>query len=234
MTHHSIRNFARAIRALAASAALMCAGCADNGGESVANTVVLNLDFGGGVTLTTLNYALKGPGTFKRTGTLSVGDSTTVQATFQSLPAGDYSVQVQGTATDDSSFCRGQTTFTVVAMTNAVVNIPLTCTGRASVAADVVICPVIDSVSALPSEVHVGSTIQLVAVAHDPASVPSPIVATWTASSGSSGTLSNASITGATFTCTAVGTFSVSLTISHGTPVCGDTTSVMVTCSEPM
>jgi hypothetical protein len=219
--------------ALIALATLVAVGCGQGPSSETPetlDTVHLRLDFGGGVTLTSVDYVLKGPGSFKRTGTLTVGDDPTVSGTFQNLPAAAYDVVVQGTASDDASLCKGEVMFTVSAMMNVVVPIPLTCSGRAAVAADVNTCPLIDSLSAVPAEVFVGSAIHLVAETHDPDSGPSPITATWASSSG---TLGGLSPTGATFTCTAPGTFMISLKISDGTPgnKCADTASLAVTCT---
>jgi hypothetical protein len=220
-----------AIVAAAMAAALGCAG-APPPPETI-DTVRFKLDFGGGVMLTSVDYVLTGPASFRRVGTLGVGDQASITATFSNLPAGQgYDITVKGTASDDSSLCKGEVTFSVAAMMDAVVTIPLMCSGRAVVTADVNICPTIDSVSVTPAEVQVGSSMVIVAAAHDPDNGPAPLSATWATTSG---TLTNLSTTGATFTCTTAGTFTVSLRISDGTPgtKCADTASVTVTCSVP-
>jgi hypothetical protein len=120
--------------------------------------------------------------------------------------------------------------FNVASSMNAVVQIALTCSGRANVAADVNVCPSVDSLSVAPAEVYVGCSVQLVAAAHDPDTGPAPLSAAWAATSG---TLSNLSTTGATFTCTTAGTFKVGVTISDGTPnaKCADSAQVTVVCT---
>jgi hypothetical protein len=218
------------IPCLAACLAL-AAGCGTEGAPGTIDTVQLKLDFGGGVTLDNVDYVLTGPAMFRRTGTLAVADQPTISATFQNLPAGTgYDVKVQGTATDDLSFCKGEAMFDVATMMNAVVQITLTCSGRASVSADVNVCPTLDSFSVVPSEVYVGGSMQLTAVSHDPDNGPMPLTASWSATSG---TLTNLSTTGATFTCTAPGTFRVGVTINDGTPAqkCTDSASVNVVCT---
>ncbi|HVU50159.1 MAG TPA: hypothetical protein VHL80_05715 [Polyangia bacterium] len=196
------------------------------------DSVRVELDFGSGVTLTTANYVLSGPNQFIRTGMIAIGDQDSITATFNNLPAGTgYDVVVVGSASDDTDNCRGETMFDVQPSMNAVVQIQLVCTGLASVTADINVCPVIDSVSVLPAEVHVGASVQLVAAAHDADNGPSPLSASWTASSG---TLSNTSPAGATFTCSQVGTAQIGLTVSDGSPApsCADSVSVSVTCTQ--
>jgi hypothetical protein len=220
-----------AMVAAALATALGCAG--DPPPSETIDTVRFKLDFGGGVTLTSVDYVLTGPGSFRRVGTLSVGDQASIMATFSNLPAGQsYDITVKGTASDDSSFCKGEVTFSVAPMMDAVVTIPLMCSGLAVISADINICPTIDSLSVTPAEVQVGSSMVIVAEAHDPDNGPAPLSATWAAMSGN---LTNLSTTGATFTCTAAGTFTISLRISDGTPgtKCADTASVTVTCSLP-
>jgi hypothetical protein len=113
---------------------------------------------------------------------------------------------------------------------NAVVQIQLVCTGLAGVSADINVCPVIDGLSVLPSQVYVGGSTSLVLAARDPDNGPSPLSATWTASSG---TLTNMSTTGATFTCTEPGPVDVGVSVSDGTPdpSCGDSIKVTVICT---
>ena len=219
----------------ALAACLFLAAC---GGERDAapgdvDTVRLNLDFGGGVSLTSVDYVLTGPASFRRTGTLAVGDQPSISATFQNLPAGmGYDVVVKGTASDDLNLCKGEAIFDVASSMNAVVQIALACSGRATLSADVNVCPTIDSLSVVPAEVYVGGSMQLSAVSHDPDNGPAPLAASWATTSG---TLTNLSTTGATFTCTAAGTFTIGLTVSDGTanPKCADTASVTVICTPP-
>ncbi len=216
---------------------LVAAGCAGDRGSSPSSsgidTIQLKLDFGGGVTLNSVDYVLTGPASFRQTGTLNVADQPTITATFPSLPAGTgYDIKVAGTANDNLNLCKGEAMFNVAASMNAVVQIALACSGRATLSADVNACPTIDSLSVVPAEVYVGDSVQLTSAAHDPDNGPSPLAATWSATSGS---LTNLSTTGATFTCAAAGTFTVSLSISDGTaaPRCADSAAVTVTCTPP-
>jgi len=219
---------------LAAGAAGL--GCSSEADPPVANTVRLELDFGAGVTLSSVNYVLTGPNNFSRTGMFSVGAMPTVTATFQNLPKGNgYDAVIDGTATDGQSTCHAKQMFNVTGSMAAVFMIPLTCTGQAAITGSLNVCPVVDELDAIPAEVIVGSSIQLTAVAHDPDNGPSPLAVTW---STTGGMLSSQSATGATFTCTAAGTFSVTVRAAdgpaNGTDIsCADTTSVSVTCTAP-
>jgi hypothetical protein len=223
-------------RAVLAACLAIAAGCgAETGaGPQTIDTVQLRLSFGGGVTLDNIAYSLSGPGippAHPRIGTLPVGPDDSIMATFQNLTAGTgFDVKVQGTASDSTSICKGETMFDVMSGTNAVVTIALTCSGIAAVSADVNVCPTIDSLSANPAEVYVGSSLQLALDAHDPDNGPSPLTAAWSATSGM---LSNLSTMGATFTCTAPGTFKIGVSVTDGTPQqkCADSASLNVVCT---
>jgi len=217
---------------LLATAAICAGACSTESDGPVTNTISFRLDFGGGVMLSSVDYILTGPNSFRRVGTLSVGDQPIVTATFQNLPAGQgYNIRVKGTASDDMTGCQGELTFDVMASMTATVQIPLTCQGVAAITATVVnICPVIDSLSAIPAEVRVGGSIQLAVEAHDADNGPSPLAATWQTTGGD---LTGLSTSGATFTCTAPGTFMVGVRISDGQAAnsCPDTAKVNLTCS---
>lgn len=217
---------------LAALVAAAPVGCASSEPGTV-DTVTVKLGFGGDVTLTSVNYTLRGRGTFIQTGTLPVGADDTLTATFQNLPVAAYTITVTGSASDNMSSCTGSASFNVTGSMTAMVNIPLVCTGLASVSATIESCPVIDSLSALPAEVFVGSPLALTLVAHDLDNAPAPLTAMW---STTSGTLTNDSITGATFTCTAAGTVTIMVRVSDGMPTlrCADTASLAVVCTPPV
>lgn len=220
--------------ALGLLAAVACTGasaCADDTEQPVANTITFKLDFGSGVTLTSADYRITGPNGFRRVGSLAVGDQPIVTATFQNLPPGQgYNIQVQGTASDDATICKGEMTFNVSASMTATLSIPLTCSGIASVTATINTCPVIDALSAIPSEVQVGASIQVTAEVRDDDGGPQPLSSIWQTDGGN---LSNLSPTGATFTCTAPGTFTVGLKISDGDNAnkCPDTGKITLLCT---
>jgi hypothetical protein len=225
-------------RAITVACLALALGCGEQSAPpETIDSVQLKLDFGGGVTLNSVDYSLTGPGNFHQIGMIPVDASDTISTTFNNLPAppmgtATYDIQVKGTASDNLELCKGETMFTVAPMTNAVVQIMLMCQGRATVSADVNVCPTIDSLSVIPSEVYVGSSMQLTLSARDPDNGPSPLAAAWSATSG---TLSNLSTMGATFTCTAAGAFKIGVSVTDGTPAmkCMDSASVNVVCTAP-
>jgi hypothetical protein len=112
----------------------------------------------------------------------------------------------------------------------ATLQIPITCRGFVTVIGALNLCPVVDSLSAIPAEVAVGGSIQLAVEAHDGDNGPSPLAATWTTTGGA---LSNPSTSGATFTCTAPGSFMVGVRISDGdtTGRCPGPSEVILVCT---
>jgi len=84
-----IRSFAKAtILALAALSASAAVNCSSNSTKSVPSgeiaenngTVGLQLQIAPGVTISSVNYTVTGPGGFTQTGSIAVGDSTTINA----------------------------------------------------------------------------------------------------------------------------------------------------------
>jgi len=227
------RSSSRTVSLLAGLIVAGACGCASEDATGT-NTTTFRLDFGGGVTLSSVDYRIQGPNNFRRVGSVDVGAEPIVTATFQNLPPGQgYNIQVKGTGSDDATVCQGEMTFTVTASMTATLQIPLTCTGFAGVTATINTCPVIDGLSAIPSEVRVGATIDIVADVHDDDGGPQPLSAIWQTDGGA---LSNLSTAGATFTCSAPGTFTVGLKISDGdmssnASKCADTAKLMLLCT---
>jgi len=198
--------------------------------------VNLALQLANGSTLNSASYTIVGPNSFSKTGTIDLSSATTLSATIGGLPAGSgYSITINATTTDTAATCAGSTTFSVQARATVSVNVALTCkeaprTGSVMVAGVLNLCPVIDSLSANPSEVQVGGTVALVAAAHDSDAGPSALAYTWSASAG---TLSSATGQNSTFTCTTPGTATVTLAVADGDPdaSCADNLSAQITCS---
>ncbi len=189
----------------------------------------------GGVTLTTVNYSISGPGGFSKTGSINVASSNTVSAVIGGLPAGTgYTIALTGTGTDGTA-CAGSAPFTVTAGTVTAVSVGLDChqpakTGSIAVNGTINVCPNLDALSASPAEVAVGSSLSLSAVADNPDNGPSPLAYSWTASSG---TLTGANTASPSFKCLTTGPATVSVTVSDGDPQasCAAQGSVQVTCS---
>ncbi|HWZ92938.1 MAG TPA: hypothetical protein VNW92_28930 [Polyangiaceae bacterium] len=199
--------------------------------------VGLSLSVGGGITINSASYTITGPNAFSKTGTIDLSAATAFSATIGGIPAGNgYTITLSATATDGSTTCGGSASFNVAARATTAVKVSLDChqaarTGSVSVNGVLNICPVIDALSANPSEVNVGSSIALSGSAHDSDNGPSPVTYKWSATSG---TFSDASAQNPTFTCTAVGVSTITLVASDGDTAagCADTLTATVTCSQ--
>ena len=207
-----------------------------NNGDEAVGSVGLALQLGPGQTLNTVAYTITGPNNFTRTGTLDVSHSNTVSGTIGGIPAGNgYTISLNGTTTNGGTSCLGSATFNITAAQTTMVTVHLTCheaptTGSVSVNGTLNICPQIDSLSASPAEVIVGSSIALSASGHDTDAGPSALSYAWTATSG---TFANAAAASTSFTCTAAGPATLTLALSDGDPVasCADHLSITVTCT---
>jgi hypothetical protein len=230
-----------ALAALGACVALnACSGPQGPGtnqgqGDEKSGTIGLQLQIGGGLSLNTVSYSITGPGGFSRTGSLDLSSATAFSATIGGIPAGNgYSITLTGTTTDGSTTCGGSATFNVAARASTKVVVALDChqaprTGSINVNGSINICPQIDELSANPDTVAVGSSIALTGVAHDADNAPSSLSYQWTASPG---TLTTTGST-ATFTCTAPGSATITLSVSDGdtNPTCADVLTTTVNCT---
>jgi len=201
-------------------------------------TVGVALQLAPGVTVNSASYSISGPGGFTKTGTIDVSHSSTISATIPGLPAGNgFTITLNANATTGNAACVGSAMFNVTAGGTTNVTVHLTCqeaprTGGISVTGTVNVCPVVDGVSANPSDVTVGSTIALSVTAHDSDAGPAALSYSWTASSG---TLAPATGASPTFTCKNPGPATITVTASDGdaTAGCPGTASVQVHCSLP-
>lgn len=212
-------------------------GCGhEKAGDAEVGEGRLALVLGGGAVLDAVSYTVTGPGGFSRAGSLDVSHSSTIAALLPLPAGGPYAITLGGTTTGESTTCGGMATFSVTAHVTTPVTVNMTCheatrTGSVLVTGAINICPVVDGVSASPSEVVVGSAVMLGALAHDSDALPAALGYSWSAPSG---TFSPGATTQSpTFTCTQAGPVTISLTVSDGdaTPGCADTQSITVTCS---
>src|SRR6185369_12176380 len=141
-------------------------------------------------------------------GTVDVSNSSTLSVVIGGIPFGTgYQISLHGTTTDGQAVCAGSATFDVSSAGTTTVPVHLTCdvrpvNGSILVNGTLNTCPRIDSLGASPAEVAVGGTIALSASAFDADNGPSPLVYSWTATSGS---LIGASTATPTLTCAKVG-----------------------------
>jgi phospholipase C len=235
------RTISRAsILAILSSTAFIVGSCGAERSTSTTNNAGLgSVDIAlvqGGVTLTSVSYAISGPNGFSKSGSIDVASSATLSAVIGGLPAGNgFTITLTATATDGTTTCGGSAQFNVTAGTVTKVSVTLDChqaprTGSIAVTGTVNICPNLDSLSASPAEVAVGSSLSLSAAADDPDNGPSPLAYSWTASGG---TLTGANTASPSLECTSTGTVTVSVTVSDGDPLasCAAQGSVQVTCS---
>jgi hypothetical protein len=199
-----------------------------------AGAVHMALDVAGGATLNVVSYAIDGPGSFMKMGTIDVSTSATITAQIAPLPPGtNYSIVLSAMSNDASAMCMGSAPFDVVAHQTTSVLVHMLCkqpspNGSVAFKGPVNICPLIDNVSASPSEVLVGGSIALTTQSHDTDNSPGPLAYHWTATSG---TLSDAAVASPTFTCTSPGAVTLTLTLTDGDASCVDTQSLTVQCT---
>lgn len=215
-------------------------GCATDPTDSAQpeNTgqVGIDLQVAPGLTLATVTYTITGPAGFTRTGTIDVGNSTTISAIISGIPFGvGYQITIRGTTVDARAVCMGSATFDIAGPETTNVALHATCelqpdTGSILVNGTLNVCPRINGIDASPAEVVFGGTIALRGTAVDIDHAPSALAFSWTSTSGS---LGGASTANATLTCTKVGLVTVTLAASDGDSACSSSRSVDVVCSEP-
>jgi PKD repeat protein len=232
---------------LSSAVAFSCFGlvaCGSGGSSSPqqsaehAGRVSLQLQRADGTTLNTVNYVIVGPSAYTKTGSLDVSNSSTVSGLISAIPGGaGYSIALTASSTDASLSCSGSASFDVTVHQTTQVKVALSCkaaakTGSVLVNGALNICPSADGINASPSELTVGSSVALAALAHDTDAAPAALGYQWAASSG---TLSNATAQNPTFTCTAAGPATLTLTVSDGdtSAGCTDSLTTTITCDAP-
>src|SRR6478609_6710366 len=218
--------------------AAVAVGCRDDHKQSGdIGSVALALQAAPGVTINAVSYAITGPSSFSKNGTIDVSHSATISTTIGGLPAGSgFAVTLTATSTDGATACNGgPATFAVAAGQATPVSVHLLCheaprTGSVIVNGTLNLCPTIDGVSTNPGEVTIGGSAALTASAHDSDAGPSALSFQWTASAG---VVTNPTAASASFACTTPGVATLTLSVSDGDPAasCAATTSVTVTCS---
>jgi uncharacterized protein YjiK len=217
------------------AAAAFGAGCSSESGsgpKSNTGSIGLALQLANGETLSSVSYAITGPSSFSRMGSIDTSKSATLSTLIGGLPAGTgFSVALDGTAMGGSTHCTGVAPFDVVAHATTAVTVRLSCrepsrTGSVFINGTLNVCPVMDGTSASPAEVVVGSSLALAAAARDLDAGPSAMTYHWTATGG---TLSAADVANPSLTCTSVGAVMVTVTVTDGD--CSDTGMLTVTCT---
>lgn len=186
----------------------------------------------GEVTVNTFDYVITG-GSFNKSGSIDVSKSKTISATVGGIPAGNgYSITLSAVAAGSpQTMCAGSASFNITARATTISNVKLECrlpgnNGSLQLSGSANVCPRIDALSVEPSEVMVGGTMALNASITDSDALPAAATYAWTANGG---VLTTANSPSATFKCTAVGAFELTLTVSD--TQCGDTANANVVCS---
>ena len=229
---------------LTLGAALLAAGCGDEGANSLESSeqtgeVALKLQVAPGATLASVSYSITGPDAYAKTGSLDVTQSAKISATVGGILAGSgYAITLSGSTADEGVVCNGSATFNVTAHQTTPVTVAVTCKEKAKLGGLLVsgalnVCPVADGINAGSNDLLVGASATLSALAHDSDAAPAALSYQWTASSG---TLSDARAQNPTFTCSAPGTATLTFTVSDGdtSSGCADTLSTTVNCSAPV
>ena len=230
-------GFSAFVALLAVSAALGCASAPEpsNPDSQGVGSIGLELQVGGAA-LNEVSYAIAGPGSYTKSGTLNVARSTILSAVLGGIPTGSgFTIALNGTTSDGATSCSGAGTFDIAPHETSAVSIHLLChqsatTGSVRVGASFNVCPVIDEVAASPAEVLVGGTIALTASAHDTDSAPAALGYDWTASAGN---FDDATLAAPIFTCTVPGPVTLTVTVSDGDPAqaCAAKASTTITCT---
>ncbi|MEO6602490.1 MAG: hypothetical protein ABIQ16_21590 [Polyangiaceae bacterium] len=231
------------VASLALGSALVSSACSSGdaaGGARDAESpgeVGLELNVGG-VVVTGAAYVITGPSAYSKSGNLEVGNSNGLSGVIGGIPvAQGYAITISATSVDGTTTCSGSASFNVTAHRTTPVTVNLSChqaprTGSVAINGAINVCPTIDGISANPSEVTVGHSLALSVTAHDADAAPGALVYRWSATSGSFNDVGSPS---PTFSCTAPGTFAVTVSASDGDPSasCADSSTVQITCSIP-
>jgi hypothetical protein len=183
------------------------------------------------------SWTITNPNGYSKTGTVDVSQSTALAVIIGGIPAATgYAITITANTSDGTASCAGTAGFAVVAGATTAVSVNVSChqaphTGSVSVNGTINVCPVANGVSANPSDIDVGFPTSVSVNAVDPDNGPSPLAYHWSAPTGS---FSSTTAASPTFTCTAPGPVTLTVSISDGDPLatCAATTSLVVTC-EP-
>ncbi len=237
-THVGKAAFLFAAAALGASAAMV--GCSHRSSPSEdVGAVTVALTLSPGVTVNTVSYAITGNGITAISGNIDVTNSTHATALVSGIPAGNgYLLTMNATSTDGQTTCTGTTNFNVSANATASATVVLQCRGARGTTGTVAIngrldnCPFITGYSANALEAFVGASVNVAVTATD-FDAADTIIYAWTASPAGLGTVAAPGSATTTFTCSAVGSTSLSIAVSDG--VCGDSLAniIPINCLQP-
>jgi len=218
-----------------ASVAALVGACTNDMAADETGSVGMELQIAPGVTINTVNWSIKNPGTgFSRSASINVRFSNTVSFLAGAIPQGTgYTLALTAASVDGAFNCTGMAGFDITAGASTPVGITLSCAtaapgqGTVVVTGTTQVCANLDSISAAPLETAVNTTIALSATAS--AGTLTPTFA-WTATAG---TFDNATSAAPVFTCPATpGPVVITATALPSAASCPNTftQSVTVTC----
>ncbi|HEX2879319.1 MAG TPA: hypothetical protein VHO25_07260, partial [Polyangiaceae bacterium] len=224
------------------ASAVGCSGMSDSAGNEQGGNEIgevgmlaLALNVGDDVTLHTVDWDIAGPHGFSKSGHVNVRRSRDIRFQVGGLPAGNgFEIVLHAVGENDERItCTGSAQFDISAEETTTTTVTLTCrmprrNGSVLVNGELNLCPWIDEVTVLPTQVAVGGTIELTGSAIDEDGVPSPLTYQWSAMGGE---LSASSGPGVTLTCVEPGTIELTFTADDGD--CTDVITTSVECTEP-
>jgi hypothetical protein len=198
-------------------------------------SVGLALQIAPDITVSSASYSVFGPNGYTTSGTVPVGSNSNVAVVLNGVPIGTgYTMNVSALASDGVTACTGAATFDVQDSVTSTIVVHLVCrqppgTGKAAIDSTLNVCPLLESLDAIPAEALVGGILSLDAVAHDADQGPTAMTYTWTVD----GVAVVGSAPHLAFTCPSAANFELAVTVADGdpNPACADKLSVSVTCT---
>jgi alpha-tubulin suppressor-like RCC1 family protein len=198
-------------------------------------TAELELEFPPCVMIDTIDWTIHDPSvlTSDLTGSLPASQSRPIRAPIQELPAGSgYTINV--TTGGSGAVCTGTATFAIKAGSTSPVPVQLVCPAVAEGGAGQgASCAVVTSVSAIPTDVDVGSSLTLTACGTNVDGSQAGVAFSWSVTGGGgTGSFDSATAPSPKFTCKTSGpvTIAVSTTAAN---CAASSASVSVMCTEP-
>jgi hypothetical protein len=231
---HRYQSIVSALAALTVGACSTHRPIHDRASDGDIGSVGLQLELGAAGAVDSVHYDISGPDAFATSGDIAVSGAAAIRVVVADVPAGNgYQVALSAATLGEGTTCSGSASFNVQAHATTSVRVHVQCrkqprTGTVSINGDVNVCPVIASLAAVPDQILVGGSTDLLATAGDPDNVPRALQYQWTTTAGA---LSSATSRAPTLTVHQPGAATVTLTVSDGD--CTDTWSVDVTVKRP-
>src|SRR5262249_46826489 len=156
--------------------------------------------------------------TIVQQGAIGVQNSLTISFLIGGIPVGTgYTVTLSAVSTDGAVTCGGSASFSIAAGATADISVLLQCNGTApearshSIMGQPYECATPGSITALPAEATIGSSMMLTATATG--ANPSGLTYSWSAPSG---TFSAPTSAATNFTCSATGTITLTVAVGDG------------------